>query len=289
MMARAFQLLAILAVSWPRTPFARQPSRRVLQACERTYQRGVKLERAGKLIEAHKAMETCATGVCGDFIAHQCAAGRDRLRSDTPSLVPIVTDEDGETVTDVEVTMDEQVLVSAIDGRAVRVDPGMHELVFMRAGTIIATQKIVAIQGRRNQPVAVQLQRDKPAVPTLKAESPAPQSKLPEAALAEVPEEKPKRGSYLGSYLVMGSGLAAIAGYGVLTYWGRGDNDQLAKCTPNCLQSSVDHIHDLYLAADISLGVGIAAVLTGGWMWWRNYSRMSVSVGPTYASIGGAF
>ena len=87
----------------------------------------------------------------------------------------------------------------------------------------------------------------------------------------------------------MGSGLAAIAGYGVLTVWGRGDNDQLAKCTPNCPQASVDHIHNLYLAADISLGVGVAAVLTGGWLWWRNYRHVNVSVGPTYASIGGAF
>jgi len=289
MRIRGLQIVAMVALSWPRASYAGQPTRRVLQACERTYRRGVKLERAGKLLDAHKAMETCATDVCGDFVAHQCSAGRDRLLADTPSLVPVVTDEDGGPITDVEVILDDHVLASAIDGRAVRVDPGMHELVFLRAGTIIGAQKIVAIQGKRNQPVAMQLHRAKPEVPELNPEAPPTETKLPEAALREVPESAPKRGSYLTSYLVMGSGLFAIAGYGVLTYWGRGDNDELAKCTPNCLQSSVDHIHDLYLAADISLGIGVAAVLTGGWLFWRNHSRTRVSVGPAYASIGGAF
>lgn len=292
MTMRALQVLAIVALSWPRASFAEQPSRRVLQACERTYQRGVKLERAGKLLEAQKALETCASDVCGDFLAHQCSAGRDRLMSDTPSVVPVVTDDDGGAVTDVEVTMDDQILVKAIDGHAVRVDPGVHEFVFMRAGTIIGTQKIVAIQGKRNQPVPMHLRRAaKPEVPALKQEPAAAPAatKVPELALTEVPPAKPRRGSYLTSYLVMGTGVAAITGYGLLTYWGRGDNDQLAKCTPNCLQSSVDHIHDLYLAADISLGVGVAAVLTGGWLWWRNYTHVNVSLGPTYASIGGAF
>jgi hypothetical protein len=272
---------------------SRAQSRKVMQACERTYQRGVKLERAGKLLEAHKAMETCATDVCGSFLEHQCSAGRDRLLSDMPSVVPVVIDENGAPLTDVEVTMDDEPLRSHLDGRAIRVDPGMHEFSFKRNALVIGTQKIVAIQGKRNQPVVLRLHPAKPAeVPKLKDEQPAakPPVQVPAAALAEVPPDRtPKRPSYVGSYVLMGSGLVAIAGYGVLTYWGRSDNDQLAQCTPNCLQASVDHIHNLYLAADISLGVGIAAVVTGGYWWWRNHSSVSVSVGPTYASIGGAF
>ena len=276
----------IVLLTWMRTGAAQQ--RRVVQACERTYQRGVKLERANRLVEAHEALQTCATAVCGEFLHHQCAAGRDRIAADTPSIVPLVTDDAGTTITDVEVALDGEVVTSMIDGLAIHVDPGPHELTFKRNGALIGTQKVVAVQGRRNQPVAIQLHTPKP-VPALAEPQPAP-PKVPEAALSELPAPAtPKRGSYLGSYVLLGTGVAALAGYGMLTAWGSSDNDQLAKCTPNCLQSSVDHIHDLYLAANISLGVGVAAVLTGGWWWWRTHSRMSVSVGPTYASIGGVF
>jgi hypothetical protein len=277
--------IAIVFVAWPA---AAQRSRRVMQACERTYQRAVKLERAGRLVQAHEAMETCATSVCGEFLHHQCAAGRDRIAADTPSIVPIVTGDDGATITDVEVAMDGETITSMIDGLAIHVDPGPHEITFTRRGEVIATQKIVAMQGKRNQPIAVQLHTPKPVPALAQPQLAAPQ--VPVAVLSEVPEQPaPKRGSYLGSYVLLGSGALALAGYGVLTYWGSSDNDQLAKCTPNCLQSSVDHIHDLYLAANISLGVGVAAALTGGWLWWRTHSRVSVQVGPTYASVGGVF
>ena len=286
-MKRAIQITAgtIVWLAWMCSAAAQQ--KRVVQACERTYQRGVKLERAGLLVKAHEAMDTCATAVCGEFLRHQCAMGRDRIAQDTPSVVPIVTDDNGDTITDVEVAMDGELVSSMIDGLAIHIDPGPHEFTFTRGKTVIGTQKIVAVQGKRNQPVAVALHKAKP-VPQMSDPKPEP-AKVPEAALAEVPDAAPKRGSYLGSYILLGTGALALTGYGLLTYWGRQDNDALAQCTPNCLQSSVDHINDLYLAANISLGVGVAAVLTGGWLWWRNHSRMSVSVGPTYASVGGVF
>jgi hypothetical protein len=44
--------------------------------------------------------------------------------------------------------------------------------------------------------------------------------------------------------------------------WGRKDNEQLAQCAPYCAPESVDHVRKVYLAADISLGVGIAALGT---------------------------
>ncbi len=63
-------------------------------------------------------------------------------------------------------------------------------------------------------------------------------------------------------YLLGTLGIAGLGGAGLLTYWGRKDNEQLARCAPDCSQGSVDHIKKLYLAADVSLGVGAAALAT---------------------------
>ena len=90
----------------------------------------------------------------------------------------------------------------------------------------------------------------------------------------------------------------------MLVYWGRKDNDLLARCAPNCPQESVDHIRKLYLASDISLGVGIAALgAAATWMILgsssgsqeerANKPRYVVDVRPTpagaFASVAGTF
>jgi len=99
-----------------------------------------------------------------------------------------------------------------------------------------------------------------------------------------------------GSYVLLGTSLAGVAGYGVLTYWGRKDNDKLAVCSPDCAQSDVDHIDRLYLGANLSLGVGVAALLGGAYVMWRNhhsYSLERVAVEPTrsgaLATFSGSF
>jgi len=71
--------------------------------------------------------------------------------------------------------------------------------------------------------------------------------------------------SHALAYSLTGIGVAGLAGFGLITYWGRKDNDLLGACTPNCAQSSEDHIKRLYLIADVSLGVGVAALAGAYW------------------------
>jgi hypothetical protein len=67
-------------------------------------------------------------------------------------------------------------------------------------------------------------------------------------------------------YLTAGIGVAGLAGYGLLTYWGLRDNRQLENCAPMCPESSVAHIKRLYLAANVSAGVGAAALATWAYL-----------------------
>jgi hypothetical protein len=68
-------------------------------------------------------------------------------------------------------------------------------------------------------------------------------------------------------YLTAALGLAGLGGAAALTYWGRRDNQILKDtCSPMCSQASVNHIKQLYLAANISAGVGAAALATWAYL-----------------------
>jgi hypothetical protein len=111
------------------------------------------------------------------------------------------------------------------------------------------------------------------------------------------------RRSRAGAYVLGGLGLAAMGGYALLTYWGRKDNADLDLCSPNCPWSDIQHIQRLYIAADISAGVGVLALAASTWLFVRSGSSSTevaaksrsyvLDVKPTssgaFATVSGAF
>jgi hypothetical protein len=102
--------------------------------------------------------------------------------------------------------------------------------------------------------------------------------------------------------LLGGAGVLGVGSGALLTYWGKKDNDALAQCSPRCAQASVDHIPNLYVAADIAFGAGgvalaVASVLiaTSGSSAEKSVQRLGVRVDvhPTASgamgSVGAAF
>jgi hypothetical protein len=277
------------------------------RACGLAYRAAIQLEQSAHLRQAKDQLLACSKASCGAVIKQRCTSHYAQLEADIPSVVPLVSDENGEPRTDVQVSIDNEVLTSKIDGRSLPVDPGVHEFSFTADGSVLATQKIMIVQGQRNRPISVSLQKDKhgkrvilaptPGAPALdakasldkpgvdkdrqalekndretpppdKAEKAAPESAASEKAASEASPDAPalevksKGGPGAMPYLLGTIGLAGLGGAGLLTYWGRKDNESLAQCSPDCSQASVDHIRKLYLASDISLGVGAAALVT---------------------------
>ena len=65
------------------------------------------------------------------------------------------------------------------------------------------------------------------------------------------------------SWVLTGVGAIGLGGGLLFNTWGRRDNDLLAKTCGKvnaCLQSSVNHVKRNYVIADISAGVGVAAL-----------------------------
>jgi hypothetical protein len=273
-------------------------------ACVVAYKAARKLEQSSQLREAQRAFSACSKASCGAAVRRECLMHYEQLSSDIPSVVPVVTDAAGEPVLDVKVTMDGELLTSRIDGRAVAVDPGLHEFSFSTPMGA-ATQKIVILQGQRNRPLSVSVSAGQKGAPMRVAAAPPVDpttvvDPAPAAATApppsnravtvddlSTPSEDPPTSSTarsstrktgLAPYLLTGVGLAGVGGYALLTYWGRKDNDMLATCRPNCLPTSVDHVRKLYTAANISLGVGVAALGTATWLFLRSHGKRNEEV-----------
>jgi hypothetical protein len=237
-------------------------------ACAAAYRSAQEKEESNHLVEAADLWLACTKPSCATPLQRACMAKHAQIQLDVPTIVPMVTDAKGAPRLDVQVKMDGEELVSRIDGRGIPVNPGMHEFTFTADGVVISTQKILVAQGQRNRMVSVSLRPEKGA----DQGSLAAGDGSADAAAAEAAAAKTRIPAL--SWALGGVGLAGIGGYALLTTWGRKDNDKLGQCSPACPQSTVDHIHKLYIGADISLGVGIAAL---GAAYWVHAMRRSAN------------
>ncbi len=115
-------------------------------------------------------------------------------------------------------------------------------------------------------------------------------------------EEAPKKSGSVLPYVFTGLGIASLGAGAALTYWGIKDNNRMkTECSPNCLPATVQHVKQLYLASDIALGVGVAALAAAYWTHVMNRhaeekgteEALRIGVAPTnsggFASVSGTF
>jgi hypothetical protein len=261
---------------------------------------------------------------CG-AVRQKCAARYAQLEADIPSVIPIVTDASGAPRSDVQVTIDGVVLTSELDGRPLPVDPGLHAFAFATDAGVLATKKVLIVQGERNRPISIDMGAtdarnakrstsiDVTSAAPIEANGeaqersePVPERKKPTkeptvAATVDPPAKTESSGGSAAPYLLGTVGVASLGAYGAFTYWGKKDNQLLSQCSPNCSPASLEHIRKLYLVADISLGVGVVALGAATWIALSsgsskekpNEAAYVVDVKPTpsgaYATVSGSF
>ena len=241
------------------------------------------LEQAGHLREARDAALECSQAVCGALVSQQCRTRHQILEEEMPSFVPTAVDEQGSPLVEVEVRVDGVLLTTHIDGQGLAMDPGLHEFSFSARDRAPYVEKLLIAQGERNRRVSVVLRpaANLPAVSAAEAQPPAaaPPSAAPPAATAPTAAPRaavapvsapvePRRHVSAWPYVVGGVGVAALGASTALATWGHTDFQLLDRCAPNCKQGSVDHVRHLYIAADVSLGVGVVALGVATWLYF---------------------
>ena len=259
--------------------------------CAATWKDAEMRSDAGHLREARELLRSCAKPSCGAVFA-QCATKLGQVETDIPTVVPVVNDDAGGPVVNVQFTVDGELMASRLDGRGLAINPGLHVFCFSTSELgVFATKTLMIVEGQRNRPIAVAIhKRGSPAIAAstgaTKSVVPEKEAMIPSAAPAtpttpptegtsskEASEPAPppepatasnlepkKHGRSAFPYLLGGLGLASVGAGALLTLWGRQDNAALSACAPNCAASDLDHIKTLYLASDIAFGVGAAAV-----------------------------
>lgn len=270
--------------------------------CARAYQRALEHRKNAQLQQAREEFVVCAKTSCGEVLSLQCRGAVQQLDTDIPSVIPVVSDPSGEPIVEVSVSIDGQLMTSRLDGRAIIVNPGVHEFSFSTARGVFHTDKLLIVEGQRNRLLSVH--SNEALLPAASAPAGAAGSSVPEAtpvmpaaaktSIAATPAQTSlsaaadpgaaltESGLPVLPIVVGGVGVAAIGSAFLLAHWGSEDNARLDGCKPNCNTESVDHVRDLYLAADITLGVGVVALGSAAWLFFSDQNDESPATAQAY-------
>ncbi len=327
--AAVVPLALVAAVAAPGTARAAEKDKGNKKACAApyaSYKSAVEKEKAGLYSEARALFSQCAADEACPGLVPKCAAARDRVEGRMPTIVPVVTDETG-ALTDVVVKIDGETVASKLDGRALPVEVGSHELTCSTSKGAVVTRKILVVEGSKDKEIDLYVGAAHPAAAPAAVDSPAKpdtaasaNTDAPAADGADQGAAKPASPAPVESanftmvttrsewamptspapYILGGIGLASVAAGTLLTIWGNQDNSQLSQCSPACPRSSVEHIRTLYMGADVAWGVsaatlGLTTVLIAISRKTEKTGAPPVSVGfapsPSggMASVGGSF
>jgi hypothetical protein len=213
------------------------PIARADDTCIPAYEETQSLRKDGHLVAARDRAIVCAKNTCPNALTKDCTRWLEELDESIPSIVPRALAADGTDYVDVAVRMDGQPLAQKLDGRAILVDPGSHQLVFTMEGAAPLEMAVVVHEGEKSRPITATL--------TLTAPVSTPSRPIPPAA-----------------YVAGSIGLVAIGFGSYFGIQGLSDKGTLDGCKPHCDPSAVDSMMHSLAAADVAFAIGGVAILT---------------------------
>ena len=223
-----------------------------------------------RLLDGRAALRGCSLPTCKAWMIADCSKRLAQLEGRIPSVALSAEDARGTPLYDVRVLEGENELVGRLNGVAVEMDPGLHELVAERNGTRVG-RSVVVIEGKKAQQLvftfgAVPSPNDTSsrAVVLLKP------SAEPEAPAFLHPWARPFAGGlFAGGVLALGTGavLGAIAV----------GKKQDARCDAAnvCDGAALDDARSFARSANVALGLG-AALAVGGAITFLAFGRTRV-------------
>jgi hypothetical protein len=220
------------------------------EQCATAYEQAQELRRGGGLVEARAQLLTCTSASCPTFITADCRRWLDEVESALPSVV-FAARRLGRDLELVQVKADGRLVTERLDGRAVAIDPGKHSFTFTAPGSPEVRVDAIINEGSKHRLITVDIPMA-PAPPALRV-SDADRRR-------EAPTMRPLT---RGLFVVGALGVVGFAGLGL---WGLHDERRLRdECAPGCAPTRVDRVHRQYIAADLSLAVGVVALGLGAY------------------------
>jgi hypothetical protein len=216
--------------------------------CIDAHGKAQELREQGKLKAAREALSECAKTECADLIVKDCTRWLDEISREVPSIVVRAT-RDGKDVDDVALSVDGKEVAPRLDGKALELDPGPHEIRLALPDGTESKKDIVVKLGVTGQIVELEL----PGAPRTEPKSvePAPVASAPSPLV----------------WVAAGVGVLGLASFGYFGLKAKTRYDELdSACSPNCDSADSDAVKRDFLIADISLAVGVLGIGTAAYL-----------------------
>lgn len=231
--------------------------------CPTASEDGQRLREQLKYRGARERFRSCAQASCPGLVRKDCMKWGSELDEIMPTVVVGVVDENDRDMTEVELSIDGEMVAARVDGTAVAIDPGKHELRATSSGRVPTSTSLVIRVGEKNRLVHLKF-APKPR-PLVGREADVAHAAPPVAAPA------PTRHSYAPPVLTLvlgGVGLLGLGSFAALGVTSKSDLGVLRQtCAPTCAPDDLDGIKTRMLLADLSLGVGIVSLGVGAALW----------------------
>jgi hypothetical protein len=247
-----------------------QPSR---AQCLDAHHNAQELKQGGKLLEAQEHLAICSSGSCPGVVITDCGNWLTELEQSTPSMV-FELRLDGKEAAQARVYVDDKPVVDRT--HAVKVNPGRHAVRVELPPFEPHEEDVVLPEGQRMRLISVQF-TSKP-----KEAAPAPVAAPP-------PPKQVVRPTPVAVYPLAVLGLAGVGSFGAFAYLGKSEQTKLEDgCAPRCSEGELSKMKRWYAIADVSAGVGAAALLTAAIVYLarptrevdRDSARLTLGVGP---------
>jgi hypothetical protein len=234
-------------------------------ACVASYERSQVLRRDHRFQRARDELKSCSRVACPALVRNDCITWLDQVQTAFPSIA-IRAMKDGGDVANVKVIEDNEIVATRLDGTSLEVEPGEHTFRFETEGAPPVMLTLVVREREKDRVVPVTFTSPHAA-------------NADDGALMSRPVP-------VGVYVAAGLGVVGLGAFAVLGGVGKNEQSSLeGTCSPNCSSSSIDKVRTDYIAADVGLGVGAAALVSAG-VWYLLRPKHAEGAPAPGATVG---
>jgi len=220
----------------------------VAATCTTSYESAQISKKKKEYQSARRELLACIR-TCPAVVQRECGQWLDALEPVVPSIV-IHAEAAGEDRSEVKVEMDGKMLAERLDGKGIDVDPGRHDFVFSLEGYPPIRKTVLVQDGEQLRVLNAAFEKPD-----------AGGSSGRKAAVTSRPVP-------VATYVLGGIALAGGAAFAAFGLVGNSQRNRLeTECMPHCSDGQVDGLRRNMIVADVSLGVGLAALATSTVIW----------------------
>jgi hypothetical protein len=258
-------------------------------ACIAASESSLTLRKAGKLIDARKALATCAAPACPDPIQTSCQQRLGDIDRAVPSIVFQVKDAAGNDVPGVKITMDGQPRDERA-GSSITLDPGEHSFTFEASGQAAAKKTLVIVEGIKARTEIV----------VLGSPAPAPAAIPPATAVTEPPPAPQSGGSsqksiglVIGGVGIAGLAMGSVLGLMASSSWSTAQKEQngaqymQAESDGKNASTYANVSTVAFIAGGVAVAAGVVVWLTAPGSSGASNATTAWSLAPSMTPAGG--